>query len=54
MVEDFHTIGRIVRRGNASFIVLIPKKENPVGLNEYRPISLVGCMYKVLAKLIAH
>ncbi|GKV09906.1 hypothetical protein SLEP1_g21339 [Rubroshorea leprosula] len=29
-VEDFHTSGRLVRGSNASFIVLIPKKENPM------------------------
>lgn len=53
MVADFHCNDRIVRGGNASFLVLIPKKENPVGLNDYRPIYLIGCMYKVMAKLLA-
>lgn len=24
-----------------------------MGLTDYRPISLIGCMYKVLAKLLA-
>lgn len=33
--------------------MLIPKKDNPVSLNDYKPISLVGCLYKVLAKLLA-
>lgn len=53
MVSDFHDNERIVRGGNASFIVLIPKKDSPNSLNEFRQISLVGCMYKVLAKLLA-
>lgn len=53
MVSEFHSSEKIVRGCNASFLVLIPKKENPVGLNDYRPISLVGCIYKVLAKMLA-
>ncbi|GKV02931.1 hypothetical protein SLEP1_g15305 [Rubroshorea leprosula] len=51
---DFHINGRLVRDSNASFIVLIPKRENPQGIEEYRPISLIGCTYKILAKLLAN
>jgi len=29
---------------NTSFIALVPKTENPIGLEEFRPISLVGCV----------
>lgn len=39
---------------NATFIALIPKVESPQSLNDFRPISLVGCMYKVLAKILAN
>ncbi|GKV25367.1 hypothetical protein SLEP1_g34816 [Rubroshorea leprosula] len=52
-LKDFHTNGRMVRGSNASFLVLIPKKENPQGIEEYRPISLIDCMYKILAKVLA-
>jgi len=38
---------------NASFIALIPKVANPQNLNQYKPISLIGCMYKIVAKLLA-
>ncbi|GKV19324.1 hypothetical protein SLEP1_g29604 [Rubroshorea leprosula] len=51
---EFHSNGRLVKGSNASFIVLIPKKENPSSLLEYRPISLIGCMYKIVAKLLAN
>lgn len=27
---------------------------NPQSLEEYRPISLIGCMYKIVAKLLAN
>ncbi|XP_071699108.1 uncharacterized protein [Rutidosis leptorrhynchoides] len=38
---------------NASFITLVPKNNDPLGLNEYRPISLIGCYYKILAKILS-
>lgn len=38
---------------NAAFLTLIPKNSNPVGLGEYRPISLVGVYYKILSKVLA-
>lgn len=39
---------------NITFITLIPKVENPQRLSNFRPISLVGGMYKILAKVLAH
>jgi len=33
---------------------LIAKKDNPSNLNEFRPISLVGCVYKILSKIMAN
>jgi len=38
---------------NSTFIVLIPKVDSPKRLNDFRPISLVGSMYKILAKVLA-
>ena len=35
---------------NATFIVLVPKKGGAEDLKDYRPISLVGGLYKWLAK----
>ncbi|GKV46758.1 hypothetical protein SLEP1_g53729 [Rubroshorea leprosula] len=53
-LKDFHSNGRLVRGYNASFLVLMPKRENPQGVEEYRPISLIGCTYKIFAKLLAN
>ena len=39
---------------NVTFLTLIPKVPNPVRLGNYRPISLVGCVYKLLAKILAN
>jgi len=33
---------------------LIPKCKNPSDLGDYRPISLVGCVYKMIAKILAN
>jgi len=33
---------------------VIPKVESPQKLNDFRPISLVGSLYKILAKLLAN
>ncbi|KAL4280388.1 hypothetical protein GQ457_03G004440 [Hibiscus cannabinus] len=39
---------------NHSFIALIPKKLNPVLLDEFHLISLVNCVYKILAKVLGN
>lgn len=44
---------KLVKGINSSFITLVPKKENPVGLADYRPISLVGSLYKILSKVLS-
>ncbi|GKV32613.1 hypothetical protein SLEP1_g41207 [Rubroshorea leprosula] len=51
---DFHRNGRLVNGLNSSFLALIPKKLNPEQFKEYRPISLIGCLYKLLAKVLAN
>nr|GEU49601.1 RNA-directed DNA polymerase, eukaryota [Tanacetum cinerariifolium] len=39
---------------NSSFIALIPKIPNPNLINDFRPISLIGSMYKIIAKILAN
>ncbi|KAL8526218.1 hypothetical protein ACS0TY_015437 [Phlomoides rotata] len=51
-MEEFHRNGKIVRGLNASFIILIPKKDSPQRLEDYRPISLISGVYKIIAKTI--
>lgn len=47
---DFHCNGIFPKGCNASFMSLIPKVEDPQGLGDYRPISLVGCITRFLLK----
>jgi len=53
-IHSFQDSGFIPRGCNASFITLIPKRKNPSILNDFRPISLVFCIYKVIAKVLAN
>lgn len=53
-VNEFHRNGRLTKGINFTFIALISKIENPQRLNDFRPISLIGSVYKVLAKLLAN
>ncbi|GKA56638.1 putative RNA-directed DNA polymerase [Tanacetum coccineum] len=43
----------ISRWCNASFVTIIPKVSDPIGLGDFRPISLIGCYYKIIAKVLA-
>ncbi|GKV26308.1 hypothetical protein SLEP1_g35639 [Rubroshorea leprosula] len=52
--SEFHQNGKLVRGLNSSFLALVPKKLNAVNLKDYRPISLIGCVYKLLAKVLAN
>ncbi|KAJ0547821.1 putative RNA-directed DNA polymerase [Helianthus annuus] len=54
ILEEFYLTGKINRMCAASFIALIPKKKDPVGLGDYRPISLVGVVNKVISKILAN
>ena len=51
---EFHRNERLAKGINSTFIALIPKVDNPHRLNDFRPISLVGSMYKILAKVLAN
>ncbi|KAK2651365.1 hypothetical protein Ddye_011221 [Dipteronia dyeriana] len=53
-IEEFHKDGSIVKEVNHSFINLIPKRLNPKTLGDFRPISLVIAMYKVLSKMLTN
>ncbi|GJY87219.1 RNA-directed DNA polymerase, eukaryota, partial [Tanacetum coccineum] len=54
LVRSFQNRMVIPRRCNPSFIVLIPKINDPRFTSEFYPISLIGCQYKIIGKLLAN
>eukprot|EP00253_Pinus_taeda_P014791 PITA_14791 len=53
VVEESRLKGEIYRPFNSTFIALIPKKDEPETFEDFRPISLCNCIYKIIAKVIA-
>lgn len=39
---------------NTAFITLIPKVNNPTTINDFRPISLINCIIKIITKLMGN
>ncbi|GKC43831.1 RNA-directed DNA polymerase, eukaryota, partial [Tanacetum coccineum] len=54
MVKRFEIEGFLPRGSNSSFIALVPKCEDLLHIKDFRHISLIGCQYKVIAKLLAN
>lgn len=54
MLSEFHQRERLSKAINATILYLIPKIQNPVFFKDYRPISLIGCIYKPLSKILAN
>lgn len=53
MFDQFHGNEVIPKAMLAYFVALIPKIDSPLELNDFRPISLLGCLYKLLGKVLA-
>ena len=52
--KEFYENGKFVKSLNATFMVLIPKKTGAEALGDFRPITLVGSLYKWLTKVLAN
>ncbi|GJW34624.1 putative RNA-directed DNA polymerase, eukaryota, reverse transcriptase zinc-binding domain protein [Tanacetum coccineum] len=53
-VQDFFVSGSFPKGCNSSFIALIPKVSNATLVTDFRPISLTGCQYKIIGKILAN
>jgi hypothetical protein len=52
--RDFHDGCFFEKSINASFISLIPKISGAIALEDFRPISLVGGICKIIATVLAN
>ena len=52
MFEEHYSQNVVFRNLNATFLVLIPKKEGASDVQDVKPISLVGSLYKIIAKVL--
>ena len=54
LFKDFHERGKFGKGLNSTFLALIPKRRGAEDLKDFRPISLVGSLYKLIAKVLAN
>jgi len=52
LFSEFISKGIFEKGSNATFISLIPKVAKANDINKFRPISLIGSVYKILAKVL--
>ena len=52
--DEFHQHCKFEKSLNATFIALIPQKNGASNIRDFGPISLVGSIYKILAKILAN
>ncbi|KAI3683245.1 hypothetical protein L1987_83746 [Smallanthus sonchifolius] len=54
LFEEFHHSGSLNPGCTASFLALVPKLNDPVGFSDFRPISLIGIVNKVVSKVLVN
>ena len=52
--QNFHTQVVFEKSLNTAFLALIPKKANAMEIKDFRSISLVGGVYKIILKVLAN
>jgi hypothetical protein len=52
-LTEFHHNAVLPKAITSSFLTLVPKKDHPRVLSDYRPICLVSSLYKILSKVLA-
>ena len=54
LFREFYDQRSFAKSLNSTFLVLIPKKGGAKDLGDFRPISLLGSLYKILAKVLVN
>jgi len=50
--HHFYARGQFKKSLNATFVTLIPKKSTTIDVKDFRPISLIEGVYKIIAKVL--
>nr|GEV53424.1 cysteine-rich receptor-like protein kinase [Tanacetum cinerariifolium] len=53
-IKEFFISSSFPKGCNSSFIALIPKVMDVKHLKDFMPISLIGCQYKIIGKILAN
>ena len=54
LFKEFFVQKSFAKSLNTTFLVLIPKKGGAEDLGDFQPISLLGGLYKLVAKVLAN
>jgi len=52
-IQNFFRTGNLHNSFNTTWVTLIPKKKGQLQVSDFRPISLVGSIYKLIAKILS-
>lgn len=52
-VHNFFCTGRFPKNLNTTLVSLIPKVNCPTSIEDMRSVSMVGCIYKIISKILA-
>jgi len=52
-IQEYITYDRMYEGFNSTFLALIPKVDKPLSFDDFHPISLYNCIYKLISKIIA-
>ena len=53
-IGEFFRSGNFPKNANMTWVTLIPKIDEAKEIKDFRPISMIGCIYKVVAKVLAN
>lgn len=54
VVKDFFRTGKLLKKLNNTYIVLVPKSPNPNCMKDFWPISLYNSIYKIISKVLVN
>jgi hypothetical protein len=54
LFEDFHKNSLLIHSLNFGVITLIPKKDNTIKIQDYRPICLLNVSFKIITKVLTN